>query len=61
MTTEAQLAQQPGRGEITRLLEELREGDPKAEEELLSCVYRELRRLAASMMAREAPGQTAQE
>jgi RNA polymerase sigma factor (TIGR02999 family) len=47
-------------GEITRLLKEMREGDPKAAEELLSHVYRELRALAAWMMAREAPGQTLQ-
>jgi RNA polymerase sigma factor (TIGR02999 family) len=42
------------------LLEKLSEGDPKAEEELLSRVYHELRVLAVSMMAREAPGQTLQ-
>ncbi len=47
-------------GEITRLLEEMREGDPKAAEELLSHVYRELRMLAAAKMANEAPGQTLQ-
>jgi RNA polymerase sigma factor (TIGR02999 family) len=60
MTTEADSAQVPGTGEITRLLEEMREGDPKAAEELLSHVYRELRALAAAKMAREAPGQTLQ-
>ncbi len=47
-------------GEITRLLQDLREGNPDASEELLSRVYRELRALAASRMAREAPGQTLQ-
>jgi RNA polymerase sigma factor (TIGR02999 family) len=46
--------------EITRLLEEMREGAPEAEGELLSRVYHELRALAASKMAREAPGQTLQ-
>jgi len=50
----------PGTGEITRLLEEMREGDPEVAEELLSHVYRELRILAACKMAREAPGQTLQ-
>jgi len=50
----------PGSGEITRLLAEIREGDPEAAEELLSHVYRQLRTLAAAMMAREAPGQTLQ-
>jgi len=60
MTDEAQLARAPGTEEITRLLAKMREGDPKAEEELLSRVYHELRALAASMMAREAPGHTLQ-
>jgi RNA polymerase sigma factor (TIGR02999 family) len=60
MTTEAQPAGAPGEGEITHLLEKMREGDPKAEEELFSSVYHELRVLAASMMAREPPGQTLQ-
>jgi len=60
MTTEALLAGTPGTEEITRLLAKMREGDPKAEEELLSRVYHELRALAASMMAREAPGHTLQ-
>ena len=60
MTDEAQPAGAPGSGEITRLLEKMREGDQKAEGELLSRVYHELRALAASMMAREAPGQTLQ-
>ena len=60
MTTEAESAPAPGTGEITRLLEGMRAGDPKAAEELLSRVYRELRALAASKMAHEAPGQTLQ-
>lgn len=47
-------------GEITRLLQNMREGHPKAEEELLSRVYHELRALAASKLAHEAPGQTLQ-
>ena len=60
MTTEAQLAGAPGEGEITRLLQKMREGDPKAEEELLSRVYHELHALAAAMMARETPSHTLQ-
>lgn len=35
-------------------------GDPKAAEDLLVLVYDELRRLAASKLAQEAPGQTLQ-
>jgi RNA polymerase sigma factor (TIGR02999 family) len=60
MTTKAESAPVAGTGEITRLLEEMREGDPEAAEELLSHVYRQLRTLAAAMMAHEAPGQTLQ-
>ncbi len=58
MAGEVHPAREPGMGEITRLLQNMREGNPKAEEELLSHVYQELRALAASKMAREAPGQT---
>ncbi len=47
-------------GEITRLLQNMCEGNPKAEEELLSRVYQELRTLAASKLARESPGRTLQ-
>jgi RNA polymerase sigma factor (TIGR02999 family) len=60
MTTKAEPAQVPGTGEITRLLGEMREGDPRAVEELLSHVYRQLRALAAARMAHEAPGHTLQ-
>jgi RNA polymerase sigma factor (TIGR02999 family) len=60
MTTNSESAREPEAGEITRLLEEMRQGDPAAEEKLLSHVYRELRVLAACKMAREAPGQTLQ-
>jgi RNA polymerase sigma factor (TIGR02999 family) len=38
----------------------MREGDPKAAEELLSHIYPQLRALAAAKMAHEAPGQTLQ-
>ncbi len=60
MTTEPQPAQGPRQGEITRLLQEMREGDPTAAEVLVSHVYPELRALAASKMAHEPPGQTLQ-
>ena len=46
--------------EVTRMLEAIGQGDPKAAEELLPLVYDELRRLAAHKMAVEAPGQTLQ-
>ena len=46
--------------EATLLLTAVEQGDPKAAERLLELVYEELRRLAASKMAREAPGQTLQ-
>jgi RNA polymerase sigma factor (TIGR02999 family) len=60
MATKAESAGLSGTGQITRLLEEMREGDPRAAEELLSHVYHELRTLAAWMMAHEPPGQTLQ-
>jgi RNA polymerase sigma factor (TIGR02999 family) len=46
--------------EATLLLSAIDQGDPKAAESLLVLVYKELRRLAAGKMAREAPGQTLQ-
>ena len=46
--------------EITQLLHSIDKGDLKSAEQLLPLVYEELRRLAASKMAREAPGQTLQ-
>jgi RNA polymerase sigma factor (TIGR02999 family) len=46
--------------DITQLLHSIDKGDPKSAEQLLPLVYEELRRLAASKMAREAPGQTLQ-
>src|SRR5512138_1039322 len=60
MASEVNPAREPGMGEITRLLQDMREGTPKAEEELFSHVYHELRVLAASKLAHEAPGQTLQ-
>jgi RNA polymerase sigma factor (TIGR02999 family) len=46
--------------DVTRLLSAIDQGDPQAAEQLLPLVYGELRRLAATMMVREAPGQTFQ-
>jgi RNA polymerase sigma factor (TIGR02999 family) len=46
--------------EVTRILNAIDGGDPKAAEELLPLVYDELRKLAASKMAREAGPQTLQ-
>lgn len=49
-----------GVSEVTQILQSIDSGDPKAAEELLPSVYDELRRLAASKMAHESPGQTLQ-
>ena len=46
--------------DVTRVIEAIQRGDPKAAEELLPLVYGELRRLAASRMANEAAGNTLQ-
>jgi RNA polymerase sigma factor (TIGR02999 family) len=46
--------------DVTRILESIEHGDPKAADELLPLVYQELRKLAAHKMAQEAPGQTLQ-
>src|SRR5438552_16743509 len=43
---------------VTQLLSAIDQGDPQAADQLLPLVYDELRRLAASQMAREKPGQT---
>src|SRR5690349_13067109 len=55
----------PGPGVInmsdaTVMLAAIKAGDSKTAEELLALVYDELRRLAASKLARETPGQTLQ-
>jgi RNA polymerase sigma factor (TIGR02999 family) len=47
-----------GMTEVTRLLTAIDEGDPQAAGQLLPLVYDELRRLAASKLAQEKPGQT---
>ena len=46
--------------EVTRILEAAEKGDPQAADQLLPMVYSELRKLAASKMARETPGHTLQ-
>jgi RNA polymerase sigma factor (TIGR02999 family) len=44
----------------TLMLKAVEQGDPKAADALLNLLYEELRKLAASKMAQEAPGQTLQ-
>ena len=46
--------------DVTRILNAIEGGDPKAPDELLPLVYEELRLLAAQKMAQERPGQTLQ-
>jgi len=46
--------------EVTRALEAVIAGDPRAAEQLLPLVYDELRRLATARLAREPSGQTLQ-
>ena len=46
--------------DVTRILERVERGDPRAADELLPLVYEELRRLAAAKMAQQRPGQTLQ-
>jgi len=46
--------------DVTQLLSAIDAGDSKAADQLLPLVYEELRKLAASRMAQEKPGQTLQ-
>lgn len=46
--------------DVTRLLDAIQHGDPRASEALLPLVYAELRALARAKMAREQPGHTLQ-
>jgi RNA polymerase sigma factor (TIGR02999 family) len=46
--------------DVTRILSEIEQGDPKAAGELLPLVYSELRRLAKQRLAQEKSGQTLQ-
>ena len=47
-------------GEVTRILENIEQGDRKAADELLPLVYEELRKLAAAKMASQPAGHTLQ-
>jgi RNA polymerase sigma factor (TIGR02999 family) len=47
-------------GEITQILNAIKEGDPGAASQLLPLVYDELRQLAAHRLAGQTPGQTLQ-
>lgn len=46
--------------DVTRILDELSDGDEQATSRLLDAVYGELRRLASDKLAHEAPGHTLQ-
>ena len=46
--------------DVTRVLDQIQNGDPHAAERLLPLVYDELRKLAAGRMAQESAGQTLQ-
>jgi RNA polymerase sigma factor (TIGR02999 family) len=46
--------------DVTRILQAIDRGEPRASEELLPMVYEELRKLAAVRMSHEPPGQTLQ-
>ncbi len=46
--------------DVTRILNAIERGDPKATDELLPLVYEELRILAAQKLSHEPPGQTLQ-
>ena len=51
---------QPSAGEVTRLLVELRNGNPEAKAKLIPLVYNHLHRLAKRAMRRERPDHTLQ-
>ncbi len=44
--------------DVTRILQAINKGDPRAANELIPLVYDELRKLAAARLAHEKPGQT---
>lgn len=46
--------------DVTRILSQVKSGDPTAADKLLPLVYEELRKLAAAKLAQEKPGQTLQ-
>src|SRR5262249_34646611 len=47
-----------GMSDVTRILSAIEQGDPHAASDLLPLVYAELRKLAATRLAQEKPGQT---
>lgn len=47
-------------GDVTRILYEMKEGNHEAEDRLIPIVYKELRRIAAAYLRREAPGHSLQ-
>ena len=51
---------EPDPAEVTRILDAISLGEPKAARDLLPLVYAELRRLAARKLASQASGQTLQ-
>ena len=46
--------------DVTRILDAIQQGDPRAGEDLLPLVYEELRKLAVTKMAQQPAGQTLQ-
>src|SRR5438552_16639527 len=48
------------KSDVTRILDAIERGEPKAADELLPLVYEELRKLAAHRIANELSGQTLQ-
>ena len=46
--------------EVTRILNQIEDGDPRVADQLLPLVYDELRKLAAQRLSNEKPGQTLQ-
>jgi RNA polymerase sigma factor (TIGR02999 family) len=47
-------------GDVTRLLEQLRAGNPDVADQIVPLIYDELRRIAGAQMRRERPGHTLQ-
>lgn len=54
------MPQEESTGEVTRLLQSWREGDPKAFERLIPVVYEQLHRIAMGLMRRERSNHTLQ-
>lgn len=54
------MSAEPDQHHVTQLLHAVKDGDPRASEQLLPLVYGELRRLAQAYMNHEQPGQTLQ-